>query len=356
MNVSPNYLPIRAEWLSTRDEAVLEPDMPIVDTHHHLYERPGIRYLLDEYLADISTGHDVRASVFVQARAMLRPDLPPDLQPISEVEFVNGMAAMSASGLYGPTRACAGISGFADLTRGAAVRDVLERMITMAGGRTQDGGRFCGIRQTLCWDRDTLLLNAAYPTTIDMTESAAFRAGFVQLGQLGLSFEAWAFFPQLHAVASLARAFPETTIILNHCGGIVRIRDYQNRPDVFDVWKAGILDLAQCPNVVVKLSGLGMRIGGFGFETLEHAPASDVLAEAWRPWIETLVQAFGPERCMYGSNFPVDKGSHSFKVGVNALKRVLAPLDRADREKVFWKTAQHVYGLSDAILTKRSAR
>lgn len=356
MNVSPNYLPIRAEWLSTRDEAVLEPDMPIVDTHHHLYERPGIRYLLDEYLADISTGHDVRASVFVQARAMLRPELPPDLQPVSEVEFANGMAAMSASGLYGPTRVCAGISGFADLNQGARVHDMLVRMIATAGGLTRDGGRFCGIRQTLCWDSDALLLNPAYPTTADMTESSAFRAGFAQLGKLGLSFEAWAFFTQLHAVAALARAFPDTTIILNHCGGIIRIRDYQDRPDVIDIWTAGIRDLSQCPNVVVKLSGLGMRLGGFGFETLEHAPGSEAVAEAWRPWVETLVQAFGPDRCLYGSNFPVDKGSHSFKVGVNALKRLLAPLDRADREKVFWKTAQRVYGLSDAILGDRGTR
>jgi predicted TIM-barrel fold metal-dependent hydrolase len=350
MSASPNYISIRPDWLATRDEDVLDPAMPIVDTHHHLYDRPAVRYLLDDYLRDIETGHDVRASVFVQARSMLRADVPADLQPIGEVEFVNGVAAMSASGLYGPTRVCAGIVGFADLTLGAQVRPILERLILAGGGLTSRGGRFCGIRQTLCWDADTPLLNAAYPTTETMVESEAFRLGFAQLAPLGLKFEAWAFFHQLPAVARLARDFPETGIVLNHLGGILRIREYADRPEAYEAWKNGISDLARSSNVVVKLSGLGMRIGGFGFEEHARAPNSEELAEAWRPWVEHAIEAFGPDRCMFGSNFPVDKGSYSFKIGVNAVKRLVSGLDQIDRERIFWRTAKRVYDLPDAAL------
>lgn len=348
MNASPNYIAVRPDWLSLRDEAVIEPDLPVVDTHHHLYQRPGIRYLLEDYLADTATGHDLRASVFVQARAMLRADAPAHLQPLGEVEFVNGVAAMSASGLYGPSRVCAGIVGFADLTLGAAVRPVLEGLIQAGGGHAAKGGRFCGIRQTLCWDTDTPLLNSAYPTTATMADSPEFRAGFAELVSMGLLFEAWAFFHQLPAVARLARAFPDTVIVLNHLGGILRVRDYVSRP-VFPTWAEGISELASLPNVVVKLSGLGMRIGGFGFESADAPPSSADLAQAWKPWVDHALASFGPERCMYGSNFPVDKGSYSFKVGVNALKRLVAHLPRTDREAVFWRTAKRVYSLPASL-------
>jgi L-fuconolactonase len=356
MSASPTYISIRPDWLATRDEDVLDPAMPIVDTHHHLYDRPGVRYLMDDYLQDTATGHDVRASVFVQARSMLRADAPPELQPVGEVEFVNGVAAMSASGLYGPTRVCAAIVGFADLTLGAQVRPILERLIVAGGGLASQGGRFCGIRQTLCWDTDASLLNAAYPTTEVMAESEAFRRGFAELAPLSLKFEVWAFFHQLPAVARLARDFPETGMVLNHLGGILRIRDYAARPDVYETWKAGISELARCPNVVIKLSGLGMRIGGFGFEEQARAPISEELAGAWRPWIEHAIAAFGPDRCMFGSNFPVDKGSYSFKIGVNAFKRLVAGLDRNDRESIFWRTAKRVYDLPDAALFREPAR
>ena len=347
-DVAPNYIPVRPDWLATRSEQALDPGMPIVDTHHHLYHRPGIRYLLDDYLCDIDTGHDVRASVFVQARAMLRADGPVELQSVGEVEFVNGVAAMSASGIYGSSRVCAAIIGAADLNLGSDVRHVLERLILAGGGVD---GRFRGIRQTLCWDRDTPLLNPAYPTTETMVDSPTFRAGFAELAKLGLRFEAWAFFHQLHAVARLARAFPDTQIILNHLGGILRIREYADRPEVFDIWRKGIDDLASSHNVIIKLSGLGMRIGGFGFEDRATAPSSEELAEAWRPWISHAIMAFGPKRCVFGSNFPVDKGSFSFGIGLNALKRLVASLEYTDQHRIFWRNAQEIYDLPLSLFT-----
>ena len=345
MTLSATHFEFRPEWLAKRDEPIIEPSQQIIDSHHHLYERPGMRYLLDDYLKDTSTGHNVRASIFVQARAMLRADGPPELQSIGEVEFANGVAAMSASGLYGPIRVCAGIVGFADLMLGEAVRPVLERLIMAGGGLTTAGGRFCGIRQILTWDRDTSLLNMAYPTTETMIDASGFRAGFAQLAKHGLSFEVWAFSPQLPDIVRLARAFPRTQIVVNHCGGVVRIHGYQNQIDVFEQWKQGITALSQCENVKIKLSGLGMRLSDFGFETLPQPPSSNDLATAWRPWILHCLESFGPRRCMWGSNFPVDKGSYAFKVGLNAFKTLMSSASSEEKNAIFWRTAQNHYGL-----------
>ena len=346
MAASPTHLDIRPGWLATRQEAALDPTLPVIDSHHHLYDRPGMRYLLDEYRRDIDCGHDVRASVFVQARAFLRADGPPHLQSLGETEFVNGVAAMSASGIYGPARLCAGIVGHIDLTLGDAVRPVLERHIALAGGSVEDGGRFRGVRQTLTWDRDTTLTNALYPTTETMMESPAFERGFSHLAPLGLSFEGWCFFHQLGRLAALARRHPDTAIVLNHGGGIVRIAGYASqRDEVFREWKRGLLQLAACPNVRVKLSGLGMRLGGFGFENLPQAPSSEQLAHAWRPWIGTCLEAFGASRCMFGSNFPVDKGSFAYSIGLNALKRLTAGASADEKADVFARTAQRFYRL-----------
>lgn len=345
-NQSPTHLPVRNDWLDLQREAPLAPEHPVIDSHHHLYDRPGSRYLLEDYLTDLGTGHNVRATVFLQARAMLRPHGPEYLKPLGETEFANGVAAMSASGIYGTTQVCAGIVGFADLTLGDSIRPVLERHMSLAGGTTASGGRFCGIRQSLTWDPDATLTNSLYPTSECQMDTNAFRAGFAHLAPLGLSFDAWVFFHQLRRLAALARAFPETPIVVNHCGGFVGIKGYQGRGDaVFQEWRQGILELAACPNVMIKLSGLGMRLGGLTFEGRDKAPSSMTLAQAWRPWLETCLTAFGSHRCMFGSNFPVDKGNHSYSVGLNALKRVLGTSAPADTANVLWRSAKTFYRL-----------
>lgn len=351
MAASPTHIAVRPDWLATIDEAPLDPGLPIVDSHHHLYDRPGSRYLLDDILRDLYSGHNVRATVIVQARSMLRAEGPPHLQPLGETEFANGVAAMSASGMYGDARVCAGIVGFADLTLGEDIRPVLERHISLAGGSVAEGGRFRGVRQSLTWDADAALTNPLYPTSEHLMESPRFRAGFAQLARLGLSFEGWVFFHQLPKLAALARAFPETPIVLNHCGGVVRIAGYEaQHENVFRQWRSGVLELARCSNVMVKLSGLGMRLGGFGFEDRDRAPSSVELAHAWRSWIESCIEAFGANRCMYGSNFPVDKGSYSYAVGLNALKRLTANASRAEKDSIFWRSAMNFYRLPDTTL------
>jgi L-fuconolactonase len=337
-----NYLAVRPEWLARRHEEAIDPDLPIVDAHHHLWDRPGWRYLFDEYLGDIGRcGHNITASVFMQCQAMYRADGPEELRVIGETEFVNGIAAMSASGRYGSARICAGIVGHANLLIGERVAGVLESHL-QAGG-----GRFRGIRHITVWDADTTLMNPLSAGPPSLLRDTVFRAGFAKLAPLNLSFDAWLFHPQISELTDLARAFPDTTIILNHVGGVVGIGAYAGRRDeVLEHWSRAIRDLARCDNVHVKLGGLGMRINGFGFETAEAPPASEQLAMAWQPYIETCIEAFGTNRCMFESNFPVDKGSYGYGLAWNAFKRLTRDATKDERTALFSGTAERVYGLS----------
>jgi predicted TIM-barrel fold metal-dependent hydrolase len=337
---SPYYLPVRQDWLDRRKEPILEPDLPIVDPHHHLWDRPGWRYLLDELLADTSSGHNIIATVFVQARAMARATGPVELRPVGETEFVNGVAAMSASGIYGNTRHCAGIVGHADLSLGSRVEPVLEAHIRAGGDR------FRGIRHISAWDADASIRNPAYSPPAALLGDRGFREGFAILGRLGLSFDAWLYHPQIGELAELARAFPETKIVLNHVGGPIGTGAYAGKhKEVFPGWAASIKALAACPNVYVKLGGLGMRMGGFGFHERSEPPSSEALTATWRPYIENCINAFGPSRCMFESNFPVDKGSYSYPVFWNACKLLTKGATDAEKADLFAGTAVRFYRL-----------
>ena len=337
---SPTYLPVRQDWLDQWNEPILEPGLPIIDPHHHLWDRPGWRYLLDELLADTGTGHNIIATVFVQARAMVRATGPEELRPVGETEFVNGVAAMSASGIYGKTKVCAGIVGHADLTLGTRVEPVLAAHIRAGGDR------FRGIRHITAWDGDDSIRNPAYSPPPGLLADKAFRDGFAVLCRLGLSFDAWLYHPQIKELTDLARAFPDARIVLNHVGGPIGIGLYAaKRKEVFAAWTASIKALAACPNVCVKVGGLGMRMGGFGFHEEAEPPSSETLAAAWRPYVETCIEAFGPSRCMFESNFPVDKGSYSYPVFWNACKLLAKGASKAEKADIFAGTARRFYRL-----------
>ncbi len=330
--------PVRQAWLDRRREEILEPDLPIVDPHHHLWDRPGWRYLLDELLADLNSGHRIVATVFLQCRAMHRADGPEALRPVGETEFVNGVAAMSASGGYGPARVCAGIVGHADLTLGSAAREVLEAHLRAGGGR------FRGIRHSAAWDAS--MAHPANAPSPGLYADARFREGFGQLASLGLSFDAWLYHPQLPELTALSRAFPGTPIVLNHVGGPLGTGPYAGRRDaVFAEWSASIRELAACPDVRVKLGGLGMPRAGFGFHEQPEPPSSEQLAAAMRPYVETCIAAFGAERCMFESNFPVDKESYSYAVYWNACKRLAQGAGAEERAALFRVTASRFYRL-----------
>jgi len=343
--IAGNYLPLREDWLDRRQEPILEPELPIVDPHHHLWDRPDWRYLLDDLLRDVSSGHDIVATVYVQARAMYRASGPEEMRPVGETEFVNGIAAMSASGIYGKARACAAIVGHADLALGSRVEPVLIALMR-AGGE-----RFRGIRHITAWDADASVRNPAYSPPRGLMSNNTFREGFAVLGRLGLSFDAWLYHPQIDEVTDLARAFPNTPIVLNHVGGPIGTGAAYagKRKEIFPRWATSIKTLAACPNVFVKLGGLGMRLGGFGFHELAEPPSSETLVAAWRPYIETCIEAFGPARAMFESNFPVDKGSYSYPVFWNACKLMTKGASSSERADLFARTAARFYRLDGII-------
>jgi len=333
-----NYLHVRNDWLARRREEILEPDLPIVDPHHHLWDRENWRYLLDDLLADTNSGHNIVATVFVQARAMLRADGPDELKPVGETEFVNGVAAMTASGIYGKIRVCAGIVSHADMMLGSRVEPVL------AAHDRAGGGRFRGIRHIVAYDADPQVMNPGNPAAPGMLADAKFHDGVRTLARMGYSFDAWLYHPQIDELTALADAVPDAKIVLNHCGGIVGINAYK-KDEVFPVWKKSVEALAKRPNVHVKLGGLGMRLCGHGFDKLAEPPASQLLADTWRPYIETCIAAFGPSRAMFESNFPVDKGSYSYWVFWNACKLLAKGASASEKGDLFYGTAKRFYRL-----------
>jgi predicted TIM-barrel fold metal-dependent hydrolase len=331
----------REDWLSkARPEPILEPGLPIVDTHHHLWERPDHRYLIHELLADLGTGHKVVATVFVECHAMYRAHGPAEMRPVGETEFVTGIAAMSDSGLYGPTRVAAGIVGFADLTLGDRVEPVLEAHVRAGGGR------FRGVRHSAAWDADPVIGNSRTASDLHLMARADFRAGLKRLTALGLSLDAWQFHPQLPGTIDLARACPDANIIVGHCGGPLGYGVYAGKKDeIFSSWKANIVELARCPNVTMKLGGMMMRLAAYDYGALPAPPSSSELADYWRPYIETCIESFGPSRCMFESNFPVEKMGIGYAAVWNAFKRIAARVSAEEKQALFSGTARRVYRL-----------
>ncbi len=337
------------------DEPILEPNLVIVDPHHHLWDRRAgpapvtheferiaqmtPRYLLDELLADLNAGHRVTATVFIECRSMYRADAPAAFRPVGETEFVNGVAAMSASGVYGEARVCAGIVGHVDLTLGDRAAEVLEAHIARAPDR------FRGIRHAASWDADAAVLGPLSFRPKGLLADAEFRRGFAHLARLDLSFEAWVLEPQLPDVLALATAFPDTAIVLNHVGTPLGIASYAGRREErFEVWRQNIRALAAASNVVVKLGGLAMPFCGFDVPVGGGA-SSERLAALWRPYIETCIEAFGVERCMFESNFPVDRYVCSYRVLWNALKRLATSASETEKAAMFSGVARRVYRL-----------
>lgn len=326
-------------WLADSSEDILEPALPIVDPHHHLRETAHGRYLLPELAEDLASGHNIRATVFVDSQTMHRVDGPAVLRPVGETDFVMQSLAAPSAARASHWNPCAGIVGNLDLTCGAAVRDGLQAHI--AAGQ----GRFRGIRDPLMWDGSDINYGVRRPPPDRMTDPR-FRAGFAELAALGLTFDAWLFHPQLPLLTDLARSFPDTTIILNHVGAPLGVGPYAGRrAEIFESWRGLLVELARCPNVVVKAGGLGMLFFGFGFERRDVPASSAELAAAWRPYVETCIDAFGPERCMFESNFPVDKQSCSYATLWNAYKRIAAGYSAAEKAALFFGTANRVYRL-----------
>ena len=334
------------DWLDLTSEPALEPELPICDPHHHFWDRrsariPYQRYLLDELAADIYCGHNVRSTVFIECRSMYREDGKAELRPVGEVEFVQGMAAASASGLYGPARAAAAIVGHANLNLGERVAPVLDAL------QAASPNRFRGIRHSVTWDSHPEVENTAAHKMQGQLASEQFRTGARVLARIGLSLEGWLYHPQLPELAAFAKAVPELSIVLNHVGGLLRTGPYANRNDeVMANWRNGIAAVAACPNVVIKLGGLGMTRTGFDWHTRHKPIGSDELAASMAPILTYCIEQFTPARCMFESNFPVDKVSFSYNVMYNAFKRFSKQYSASERAAMLHDTAARIYRIA----------
>jgi predicted TIM-barrel fold metal-dependent hydrolase len=332
------------DWLAQTVETTLEPEIPICDTHHHFWvSRPEPaayqRYLLPELTADVSSGHNVRSTVFIEVRCEYRQSGPEEMRPVGEVEYIETIASESATGSNGPTKAAVGIIGHADLKLGAAVRPVLEAM------RAASPGRFRGIRHSTGWDTSPELVNRDIQGALS---TEGYRAGARVMAEMGLVLENSQYHPQLSELADFARAVPELTIVLNHIGGLVRVGPYANRDDeVLPAWRRGVAEVAQCPNVVIKLGGVGQLRYGYYWYDRETPIGSEELAGTLGPLMNYCIEQFGPDRCMFESNFPVDKPSYSYNVLYNAFKRLSAGYTAAERAALFHDTAMRVYSIDD---------
>ncbi len=331
-------------WLALHDEETLEPDLKICDPHHHLWDQHPGRfvepdYLLPEIVRDVTSGHNIVSTVFIECGSMYRADGPEHMKCIGETEFVNGVAAMSASGKYGDCRIAAGIVGTAPLLDGdKAAAEVLNAQL-VAGN-----GRFRGIRCGATHDASPDVPNARTNPPPNLYGEASFREGFKHLAPRDLTFEGWCYHPQIPYLTDLAKAFPDTTIILDHFGGPLGIGPYVGKQDeVFEDWRKSVTALAECPNVMAKLGGLVMELNGHGWEHLDKPPTSQELMERTRRYFETTIGLFGVERCMFESNFPVDMIAGTYNTLWNSFKRLTADYSDAEKAALYHDTAARVY-------------
>jgi L-fuconolactonase len=330
---------VRSEWLAQVREDIIDADRPICDPHHHLWDHKDNPYLLPELLDDVEAGHNVVSTVFVECSSMYRADGDEAMRPVGETEFVNGVAAMTASDNYGALRACKGIVSFADFTLGTGVGPVLAEHMRLSD-------RFRGIRHAAGWDASADVRNSHTHPPEHLFLQDDFRAGFQELANRGLSFDAWLYHPQIPELTDLARAFPDTTIIFDHFGGPLGIGPYTGKDDeVFEQWCADAADLAQCTNVHPKLGGIVMPLNGFDWHRRDTPATSDEIVAATGRYHRKAIELFGPERCMFESNFPVDKQSCSYHVLWNAFKKIAADYTESDRQWLFHDTAAKAYRL-----------
>ena len=328
-------------WLATLQEEVLEPALPIIDPHHHLWVRSGYTYLMPELAADLESGHNIIATVFAECHSMYRKEGPKAERSLGETEFVRGQAAMSASGTFGRAGACDVMFGNVDLTLGSAVEPILEQHIAASGGR------FRGVRISSGWHADEKVGNVTEQPNL-LIDPRVSEAAAV-LSRMGLSLDCWLYHPQLDEVAQLADAHPALTIILNHVGSPILGGPYRGKSDeVFKDWKAAIIQISRRQNVFVKLGALPIRMPSFGGDR-SVPPGSEEVAAAWRPWMETCIEAFGPTRSMYESNFPVQKRWCSYQVCWNAFKRISASASASEKADLFAGAAARAYRLENVL-------
>jgi L-fuconolactonase len=324
------------EWLALVSEPIVDPERPIVDPHHHLWDRSGSRYVLEDLWSDSGSGHNVIKTVFLECHASYFEDGPEHLRPVGETAFVEEIAAASRKG---EGAEIAGIVSHADLRR-ADLDEVLDAHEQAAKGL------FRGIRDAGARDPHPEALMIPGRATERLYELADFRQGVATLGERGLTFDTWHYHHQNLAFRDLAAAVPGTTMILDHFGTPIGVGSYATqREEIFSQWRDDIAAIARCPNVVAKLGGLAMPDNGFGWNTRSKPATSDEFVKAQARYYHHTIDCFGPERCMFESNFPVDRLSLSYHVLWNGLKKIATGYSDAEQQAMFFNTANRVYKL-----------
>ncbi|MCB1744669.1 MAG: amidohydrolase family protein [Gammaproteobacteria bacterium] len=327
-------------WMAQVVEEALEPTLPICDPHHHLWRdagHTGWPYNLADFHRDTSAGHNILRTVYMECRTEYRSDGPERLRPVGETEVVAGIAEQSAASGQAEI---AGIVGFADLSVGDAVEEVLNAH--EAVGR----GRFRGVRYSTLKDDDPQL---ARPASAAM-DDRSYLAGVRTVGRLGYSYDAMVYHPQLLDLVEVARACPQTPIIIGHLGGFLGVGPYRGRrEECLAFWRKAMAALASCPNTWLKLGGIGMPMMGFRWDRQAVPPDSRQLAEPWAEPIAYAIDTFGPERCMFESNFPVDNRGASYVVLWNAFKRIAARYSADEKRELFHDTAARAYRLPTLV-------
>ncbi len=331
---------IERDWLGLITEDIVDSEREICDPHHHLWHRNGSKYLLEDFLLDIQTGHNIVSTVYVECESMYSQDAAKEFAPVGETEFVQGVAAMSASGEFGNCRVAKGIVGFADLRLGSSVQSILESHVHAAPKR------FKGIRHATGWHESPEIKNSHSKPKKGEMLTDSFLEGFDILHKLNLSFDAWCYHEQIPEIVKLASIYPETTIILDHFGGPLGVGPYKGKRDqVFGNWKEAISELASSNNVYFKLGGINMKVNGFDWHKKACPATSDQLVDLTGPYYEFCIDLFGSKRCMFESNFPVDKVSASYHVLWNAFKKLSRQLTEEEKSDLFYRTAANVYRL-----------
>ena len=317
--------------MELREEDPIDAGLEICDPHHHLWDYPESVFRIEQLRADIGPRH-VSSTVFVECGSEYRADGPEPMRSVGETVWVESLAAAAADG------SASGIVGFADLTLGAAVADVLAAHIE--GG----AGRFRGIRHVNAFDADDRIRASHTNPPPGLLGRADFRAGYAELAAAELSFDAWLYFPQLPELVALARAQPDVPIVLDHLGGPIGIGPYEGRRDeILATWRASMAEVAACENVTLKLGGIGMPIFGQSWHKQDVSPTSEEVAAVWGDPIRWCIDTFGPSRCMFESNFPVDRASVSYSTLWNSFVIMAAGYDDKERQQLFRQTALTAY-------------
>ncbi len=319
-------------WLARTEEQAIESDLIICDPHHHLWQFPTNTYLVKELLADFEGGHRIEKTVYVECQQKYHSQGPQALRPVGETEFVEQITPN-----HQQPAIAAGIVGFADFTLGSEVQAVIESHLNASK-------RLRGFRYCSAWHESDKINNSHSNPSKDLLQDSQFRAGLKCLQNFNLPFDSWLYFEQIPQLTALAQALPKLHIVLDHIGGPIGIGPYANkRKEVFTVWQQNIIALASCPNVCVKLSGLTMTMAGFAWHKREVPPASTELAAAMAPYYQHCIEHFGAERCMFASNFAVDRASCSYTVLWNAFKLLSQDYSSSERAALFHDTASRVY-------------